>query len=119
MLLRAENPDPTAIPCASGCWADLVAFRDSTGTVSLRLVSAPAPPLFFGRNERSGLRSMYHGWKSTVDGRCTDMPNVPPASDFMARIRHTSYPCVERHSMISAYLGPERPVQLAGRVPPV
>jgi phenylpropionate dioxygenase-like ring-hydroxylating dioxygenase large terminal subunit len=113
VLLREEIPDPDGDPVRVRLLGeDLVAFRDSTGAVGLLGALCPhrGAPLFFGRNERSGLRCMYHGWKFTVDGRCTDMPNVPPASDFKARIRHTSYPCVERHGMVWAYLGPERPV---------
>ena len=113
VLLREEIPDPDGDPVRVRLLGeDLVAFRDSTGAVGLLGASCPhrGAPLFFGRNERSGLRCMYHGWKFTVDGRCTEMPNVPPASDFKARIRHTSYPCVERHGMVWAYLGPERPV---------
>jgi len=113
VLLREEIPDPDGDPVRVRLLGeDLVAFRDSTGAVGLLGALCPhrGAPLFFGRNERSGLRCMYHGWKFTVDGRCTDMPNVPPASDFKTRIRHTSYPCVERHGMVWAYLGPERPV---------
>ena len=44
---------------------DLIAFRDSAGTVGL--VDAFCPhrraPMFFGRNEECGLRCVYHGWK--------------------------------------------------------
>jgi phthalate 4,5-dioxygenase oxygenase subunit len=112
VLLREEIPDPDGDPVRVRLLGeDLVAFRDSTGAVGLLGALCPhrGAPLFFGRNERSGLRCMYHGWKFTVDGRCADMPNVPPDSDFKARIQHTSYPCVERHDLVWAYLGPERP----------
>ena len=82
VLLREEMPDPDGDPVRVRLLGeDLVAFRDSTGAVGLLGAFCPhrGAPLFFGRNERSGLRCMYHGWKFTVDGRCTDMPNVPPA----------------------------------------
>ena len=59
---------------------DLVAFRDSNGTVGL--VDAYCPhrraPMFFGRNEECGLRCVYHGWKFDRDGTCVDMPSEPP-----------------------------------------
>ena len=59
---------------------DLVAFRDSAGSVGL--VDAFCPhrraPLFFGRNEECGLRCVYHGWKFDTEGNCVDMPSEPP-----------------------------------------
>jgi phenylpropionate dioxygenase-like ring-hydroxylating dioxygenase large terminal subunit len=112
VLLHEEIPDPDGDPVRVRLLGeDLVAFRDSSGTVGLLGALCPhrGAPLFFGRNERSGLRCMYHGWKFAVDGRCVDMPNVPPRSDFKAKIRHTSYPCVERQGTIWAYLGPGGP----------
>jgi phthalate 4,5-dioxygenase len=112
VLLREEIPDRDGDPVRVRLLGeDLVAFRDSQGAVGLLGALCPhrGAPLFFGRNERSGLRCMYHGWKFAVDGRCVDMPNVPPRSDFKARIRHTSYPCLERRDMIWAYLGPGQP----------
>ncbi|MSQ50044.1 MAG: hypothetical protein EXR30_06600, partial [Betaproteobacteria bacterium] len=36
--------------------------------------------LFFGRNEDCGLRCVHHGWKYDVEGKCVDMPNVPPGA---------------------------------------
>jgi phenylpropionate dioxygenase-like ring-hydroxylating dioxygenase large terminal subunit len=49
---------------------NLVAFRDSTGQVGV--VDAACPhrraKLFWGRNEESGLRCAYHGWKFDVHG---------------------------------------------------
>jgi phthalate 4,5-dioxygenase len=112
VLLREELPDPDGDPVRVRLLGeDLVAFRDSEGAVGLLGALCPhrGAPLFFGRNERSGLRCMYHGWKFTVDGRCVDMPNVPARSDFKARMRHTSYRCVERDDLIWAYLGPGSP----------
>src|SRR3982074_3381413 len=54
---------------------DLVAFRDSNGTVGLLANNCPhrGASLFFGRNEEAGLRCVYHGWKYDVTGRCVDM----------------------------------------------
>lgn len=36
-------------------------------------------PLYFGPVEDEGLRCPYHGWKYAPDGKCIEMPNVPPA----------------------------------------
>ena len=50
---------------------DLIAFRDSSGKVGLIQNNCPhrGASLFFGRNEESGLRCVYHGWKFDVDGQ--------------------------------------------------
>jgi phthalate 4,5-dioxygenase len=92
---------------------DLIAFRDTQGRVGL--VDAYCPhrraPLFFGRNEESGLRCVYHGWKFDADGACVDLPSEPAESPMRAGIRIKHYPTVERGGVVWAYLGPpaERP----------
>src|SRR5512145_3357077 len=87
---------------------DLIAFRASSGGVGLIRNSCPhrGASLFYGRNEGEGLRCVYHGWKFDVTGRCVDMPNEPPESNFCSKVRAIAYPCVERHGVIWAYLGP-------------
>jgi hypothetical protein len=64
--------------------------------------------LFFGRNEESGLRCVYHGWKFDVTGACVDMPNEPAESDFKHKVAATAYECRERGGVIWAYMGPTR-----------
>ena len=86
----------------------LVAFRDTQGRVGLvepRCAHRGAE-LFFGRNEDSGLRCVYHGWKYDVEGRCIEMPNVPPGSAYHGKIAIKSYPTREAGEMVWAYLGP-------------
>jgi phenylpropionate dioxygenase-like ring-hydroxylating dioxygenase large terminal subunit len=86
----------------------LVAFRDTSGAVGMLSHRCPhrGASLFFGRNERHGLRCVYHGWKFDVTGRCVDMPSEPPESTFKDRVAANSYPCVERGGLVWAYLGP-------------
>ncbi|HZT07243.1 MAG TPA: Rieske 2Fe-2S domain-containing protein [Chloroflexota bacterium] len=86
----------------------LVAFRDSSGGVGMLAENCAhrGASLFFGRNEEAGLRCVYHGWKFDVAGRCVDMPNEPPESNFKDKIRHRAYPCVERGGLIWVYMGP-------------
>jgi phenylpropionate dioxygenase-like ring-hydroxylating dioxygenase large terminal subunit len=90
---------------------DLVAFRTRNGTVGLmgEFCSHRGASLYFGRNEETGLRCVYHGWKFGVDGQCLDMPNEPPASRFPEKVRHPAYPCAERGDVVWAYLGPATP----------
>lgn len=86
----------------------LIAFRDSSGLPGLVAENCAhrGASLFFGRNEQEGLRCVYHGWKFDVQGRCVDMPNEPPESNFRDKVRQRAYPCVERGGAIWAYMGP-------------
>jgi phenylpropionate dioxygenase-like ring-hydroxylating dioxygenase large terminal subunit len=85
----------------------LVAFRDSSGKVGLFDHRCPhrCASLFFGRNERDGLRCAYHGWKFTADGTCVDMPNVPPHLAHPEKASATAYRTHERNGLIWAYMG--------------
>src|SRR6266511_373644 len=71
---------------------DLVAFRDSTGRVGVldAYCAHRRSRLYYGRNEESGLRCIYHGWKYDVDGNCVDMPTEPQASSFKDKIGRAS-----------------------------
>src|SRR5437588_87493 len=62
---------------------NLVLFRDTQGRVGLFDERCPhrTASMFFGRNEESGLRCVYHGIKFDVDGNCVDVPCAPPCSD--------------------------------------
>jgi phthalate 4,5-dioxygenase oxygenase subunit len=85
----------------------LIAFRDTAGRVGVMEHRCPhrCASLFFGRNEEGGLRCVYHGWKFDVEGNCLDMPNVPPAQDFKARIKAKAYKVVERAGFVWTYMG--------------
>src|SRR6266545_4509976 len=63
---------------------DLIVFRDTDGRLGLLGANCPhrGAGLFFGRNEESGLRCVYHGWKFETSGQCVDMPNEPAESNF-------------------------------------
>ena len=87
---------------------ELIAFRDTTGAVGLVDNNCPhrRASLFFGRNEESGIRCVYHGWKFDVNGDCVDMPSEPAESNFKDKVKIKSYPCQERNGVIWAYMGP-------------
>src|SRR5262245_56136289 len=108
-MLATELPEPDCPPIRVRLLGeDLVAFRDSAGTVALLEAHCAhrGAPLFFGRNEECGLRCVYHGWKFDVTGQCVDMPNEPPQSTFKERIRLTAYPVREAGGVLWAYMGP-------------
>ena len=87
---------------------DLVAFRDSTGRVGVldAYCAHRRSRLYYGRNEESGLRCLYHGWKFDAAGNCVDMPAEPADSAFKDRIRLKSYPAREWGGVIWLYMGP-------------
>jgi hypothetical protein len=63
--------------------------------------------LFWGRNEESGLRCAYHGWKYDVTGACVDVPNAPEGESYKSKIQaFAAYPAVDRGGFIWAYMGP-------------
>ncbi|HEX8968499.1 MAG TPA: Rieske 2Fe-2S domain-containing protein [Chloroflexota bacterium] len=108
-VLSSELPQADADPLRVMLLGEkLIAFRDTSGRVGLIQHNCPhrGASLFFGRNEESGLRCVYHGWKFAVDGACVDMPNEPAESDFRTRVRATAYPTIERNGIVWAYLGP-------------
>src|SRR6202049_1321808 len=108
-LLSSELPGPDAAPVRVMLLGEqLIAFRDSTGHVGLVANNCPhrGASLFFGRNEESGLRCVYHGWKFAVDGTGLYMPNEPSESDFRTKVRATAYPCRERGGIVWTYMGP-------------
>jgi phthalate 4,5-dioxygenase len=108
-MVSSELPTPDCDPVRLKLLGEkLIAFRDSNGQVGLLANNCPhrGASLFFGRNEESGLRCVYHGWKFDVEGSCIDMPNEPAESDFRTRVRAVAYPTRERGGVVWAYLGP-------------
>jgi len=85
----------------------LIAFRDSAGRVGVMDQRCPhrCASLFLGRNEESGLRCIYHGWKFDVSGRCVDMPSVPAERDFKDKVKARAYRVAERNGLIWVYMG--------------
>ncbi len=89
-LLSSEIGEPDSPPVRLSLLGErLVAFRDSEGQVGLleEFCAHRGVSLFLGRNEESGLRCVYHGWKYDVTGQCVDMPTEAADSDFKSKIR--------------------------------
>src|SRR4051794_20850449 len=110
VALSSELPGPDCVPVRVRVMGeDLIAFRDSDGKPGL--VDAYCPhrgaPMFFGRNEESGLRCVYHGWKFDVSGTCTDLPNAPEGDTYKNKVTIKAYPAVDAGDLIWAYLGPK------------
>src|SRR3979411_2537544 len=88
--LPAADSDPVRVLLLG---EQLIAFRDSAGKVGLLANNCPhrGASLFFGRNEESGLRCVYHGWKFSTDGTCVDMTNEPDQRDLQTTVKAVAY----------------------------
>jgi phthalate 4,5-dioxygenase oxygenase subunit len=95
---------------------NLVAFRNGDGQPGLMHEFCPhrRASLYYGRNEDTGLRCVYHGWAFDRQGRCVEMPNEPPGQDFCHKVRHVAYPCRDWGDVVFAYMGED-----AAQAPPL
>ena len=87
---------------------DLVVFRNSEGRLGVLGEYCPhrGASLAFGRNEHSGLRCLYHGWKFDCEGRVVDMPSEAPGACDRLKMRHLSYPVREGGGFVWVWMGP-------------
>ncbi len=109
-MLSEELPAPDGPPVSLKLLGEpLVAFRDTQGRVGILEAYCPhrGANLFWGRNEESGLRCVYHGWKYDVEGRCVDMPNEPAESTFKDKVSTTGYPTQEAGAWCGSTWGPK------------
>jgi phenylpropionate dioxygenase-like ring-hydroxylating dioxygenase large terminal subunit len=108
-ILSEELPEADGAPVRVRLRGEnLIAFRESSGKVGLVGEHCPhrGASLYFARNGEGGLRCWLHGWKFDIHGTCLDMPSEPAGSRFKEKIRHLSYPCIERNGAVWAYMGP-------------
>src|SRR3982751_6590440 len=108
-LLASELPEPDCPPVRLQLLGErMVAFRDTQGRLGLidEFCAHRGVSLWFGRNEESGIRCPYHGWKYDVNGQCVEVPSEPEESGFCKKIKLKSYPLCERGSVIWVYMGP-------------
>src|SRR5580692_6693205 len=80
VLLSEELPENDCPPVRVKVLSErLLAFRDSEGRFGLidEFCAHRGVSLWFGRNEESGLRCPYHGWKYDVNGQCLEIPSEP------------------------------------------
>src|SRR6185503_13219205 len=83
VCLLEEVAEPDGAPVhARILGEDLVVFRDSEGRVGVLDEHCPhrRASLVLGRNDESGLRCVYHGWKVDVMGNVLEMASEPAAS---------------------------------------
>src|SRR4051794_5292360 len=100
-LLAEEFPEDDFPPVRVKLLSErLIAFRDSHGRYGLIDEFCPhrGVSLWFGRNEESGLRCSYHGWKYDVT-----------ATQQLLRERQAhGYPLVKIGEVLWTYIGDRR-----------
>jgi 5,5'-dehydrodivanillate O-demethylase len=88
---------------------DLTLYRGTSGMP--HLVAARCAHrltlLHTGWVESDDIRCMYHGWKYSPDGRCTERPAELDSAPSNVRI--AAYPCREYHGLIFAFFGESDP----------
>src|SRR5262245_14815635 len=108
-LLAEELPANDSPPARVKLLSErLVAFRDSQGRYGLmdEFCAHRGASLWFGRNEDSGLRCPYHGWKYDVTGQCIEIPSEPETSNFCENVKLRSYPLVKVGDVLWTFMGP-------------
>src|ERR1700738_2192519 len=89
-LMASELPENECPPVRVKILSErLIAFPDSDRQYGRRAESGAhrGVSLWFGRNEESGLRCSYHGWKYDVTGQCVDVPSAPRESGFRQKVQ--------------------------------
>lgn len=86
---------------------DFVLFRDSAGSVHcLNDVCAHrGASLSQGTLKDDLIQCPYHGWRYDGGGACQHIPTLPESSQIPARARVDSYPTIEKHGLVFAFLG--------------
>src|SRR3954467_12663018 len=109
-LLAEELPEPDCPPVRVKLLSErLIAFRDTENRLGLidEFCAHRGVSLWFGRNEESGLRCPYHGWKYDVTGQCIEIPSEADNPRLCQRMKLKSYPLVERGGVLWTYMGPK------------
>ncbi len=107
LVEEVSEPDGTPVK-ARILGEDLVVFRDSDGRVGVMDEYCPhrRVSLVLGRNEESGLRCLYHGWKMDVEGNVLEMSSEPAGSALKEKVKHRAYPVQEWGGWVWSYMGP-------------
>ncbi len=107
LVEEVSEPDGTPVK-ARILGEDLVVFRDSDGRVGVMDEYCPhrRVSLVLGRNEESGLRCLYHGWKMDVAGNVLEMSSEPASSALKQKVKHRAYPVQEWGGWVWSYMGP-------------
>jgi phthalate 4,5-dioxygenase oxygenase subunit len=110
VCLSEEVSEPDGAPIRAKVLGEsLVVFRDTEGKVGVMDEFCPhrRASLVYGRNEKCGLRCLYHGWKMDVHGTVLEMSSEPVESGLVGKVKHTAYPSLEWGGFVWSYMGPK------------
>src|SRR3954467_15905038 len=108
VCLSEEVAEPDGAPVRSRLLGeDLVVFRDSKNRLGVlgELCLHRRASLAFGRNEDSGLRCLYHGWKFDIEGNVVDMPSEAPGAAQRCAKMQKAYPAREAGGFVGVWMG--------------
>jgi phenylpropionate dioxygenase-like ring-hydroxylating dioxygenase large terminal subunit len=108
VCLSADLSEPGGAPIGVRLFnQDFVLYRAPDGRLGMLdpFCIHRGSSLLLARNEESGLRCIFHGWKFAHDGALLETPNVP--DDWAkSRCRAKAYRVEEAAGMVWAWLGP-------------
>jgi len=107
-MLASELPENECPPVRVKLLGEpMIAIRDTDGNYGLieEFCAHRRVSLWFGRNEESGIRCPYHGWKYDYTGQCVDVPSEPEEKGFCQTIKLTSYPLIKVGEVLWTHMG--------------
>jgi phenylpropionate dioxygenase-like ring-hydroxylating dioxygenase large terminal subunit len=86
---------------------NFVAFRDTEGNAHVLSNTCihRGGALANGKVVGNCIACPYHGWEFGGDGKCTNIPTLPPDKKIPGRAKVDSYPTEERYGIVFAFLG--------------
>lgn len=108
-VLRSSQVEPGGAPHRITIMGDnYVVFRSPGGEVGVMDEACPhrGASLAMARNEETGLRCIYHGWKIASSGKLLDAPTHAPDAP-LHEIKTRTHPVHEGQGIIWAWLGAE------------
>ena len=108
-VLRSSQVEPGGAPHRITIMGDnYVVFRSPGGEVGVMDEACPhrGASLAMARNEETGLRCIYHGWKIAPSGKLLDAPTHAPDAP-LHEIKTRTHPVHEGQGIIWAWLGAE------------
>ena len=88
---------------------NFLAFRSPEGEIGVidHQCAHRCASLFYGRNEKGGMRCVYHGWKFARNGQCLEMPSEPPETDYKHRVKLRALHVVEKYGVVWVHMSEE------------
>ncbi len=95
---------------------DLIIFKTTENKIGLVHKNCPhrRASLVYGKCEKKGIRSCYHGWLFSPDGEILETPGEDPKSKQANKLRETlklgAYPIIEFKGLVFAFMGPTKKI---------